>query len=200
MIRPVARKSLHVDATNGDGPALEMLKALGSEPRIAILSYLGDRVVPVNQIAADLGLPPSTATMHIVVLEKAGLLHTEMRPASRGLQKVCARTYDELVIDLPRGEHHTREAFETTMPIGGYSDFSVEPTCGLARSDGLIGYLDDSNSFYEPDHVRAQPALVPRRIRRVPVPQSHPTGSQRALTPGDRRSLQRSTPARSGLA
>ena len=154
--RHIARKSLHVDASGTDGLALEVLKALGSETRIAILRYLGDRVVSVNQIAADLGLPPSTATMHIVVLEKAGLLHTEMRPASRGLQKVCARTYDELVIDLPRGEHHTREAIELTMPIGGYSDFSVEPTCGLARSDGLIGYLDDPNSFYEPDRVRAQ--------------------------------------------
>lgn len=155
--RMLARKSLHVDATGAaDGQALEMLKALGNETRIAILRYLGDRVVAVNQIAQDLGLPASTATMHIVVLERAGLLHTEMRPASRGLQKVCARTYDELVIDLPRGERHTREAIELTMPIGGYSDFSVEPTCGLAGADGLIGYLDDPNSFYEPDHLRAQ--------------------------------------------
>ena len=154
--RPVARKSLHVDASGADGTALEMLKALGNETRIGILRYLGDRVVPVNQIAQDLGLPPSTATMHIVVLEKAGLLHTEMRPASRGLQKVCARTYDELVVDLPRGEHHTRAAVELTMPIGGYSDFSVEPTCGLASAERLIGFLDDPNSFYEPDRLGAQ--------------------------------------------
>ena len=154
--RPVARKSLHVDATAADGAAVEMLKALGSDTRMAILRYLGDRVVAVNQIAQDLGLPASTATMHIAVLEKAGLLHTEMRPASRGLQKVCARTYDELVIDLPRGEHHTRSAIEMTMPVGGYSEFSVEPTCGLASTTGLIGYLDDPNSFYEPDHLRAQ--------------------------------------------
>jgi predicted transcriptional regulator len=155
VARPVARKSLHVDAAE-DVLALETLKALGNETRLAILRYLGDRVVPVNQIAQDLGLPPSTATMHIVVLERARLLHTEMKPASRGLQKVCARTYDELVIDLPRGEHHTREAIEHTMPIGGFSDFDVEPTCGLAGTNGLIGYLDDPSSFYEPERVRAQ--------------------------------------------
>jgi predicted transcriptional regulator len=154
--RPVARKSLHIDAAGVDGSPLDVLKALGSEPRIAILRYLGDRVVPVNQIAKDLGLPASTAAMQILVLEKAGLLHTEMRPASRGLQKVCARTYDELVIDLPRGEHHTRAAIEVTMPIGGFSDFDVEPTCGLAGAHGLIGYLDDPNSFYEPDRLGAQ--------------------------------------------
>ena len=133
-----------------------MLKALGNETRMAILRYLGDRVVAVNQIAQDLHLPASTATMHIAVLEKAGLLHTEMRPASRGLQKVCARTYDELVIDLPRGEHHTRSAVELSMPVGGFSEFQVEPTCGLAGRDGLIGFLDDPNSFYEPDRLQAQ--------------------------------------------
>lgn len=154
--RIVARKSFHVAASSADGAALEMLKALGNETRIAILRYLGDRVVPVNQIAHDLGLPASTATMHIAVLEKAGLLHSEMRPASRGLQKVCARTYDELVIDLPRGEHHTHNAVELSMPVGGYSDFSVEPTCGLAGRDGLIGFLDDPNTFYEPDRLLAQ--------------------------------------------
>jgi predicted transcriptional regulator len=154
--RLVARKSFHVDASTAEGPGLEMLKALGNETRMAILRYLGDRVVPVNQIAADLNLAASTATMHIAVLEKAGLLHSEMRPASRGLQKVCARTYDELVIDLPRGEHHTRSSVELSMPVGGYSDFEVEATCGLAGRDGLIGYLDDANSFYEPDRLQAQ--------------------------------------------
>jgi predicted transcriptional regulator len=133
-----------------------MLKALGNETRIGILRYLGDRVVPVNQIARELRLPASTATMHVNVLERAGLLHTEMRPASRGLQKVCARTYDELVIDLPRGPHHTRSAVELNMPVGGYSDFAVEPTCGLAGRDGLIGFLDDPNSFYEPDRVHTE--------------------------------------------
>lgn len=152
----VTRRSLHVDASAADDEALELLKALASETRIAILSYLGDRVVPVNRIARDLGLPQSTATMHVAVLERVGLLHTALEPASRGLQKVCARSYDELVIDLPRGVHHTRDAVEVSMPIGGYSDFSVEPTCGLASTTKLIGYLDDPNSFYEPDRLEAQ--------------------------------------------
>ena len=101
--RVIARKSFHVDGTTGEGHAAEIFRALASDTRVAILRYLGDRVVAVNQIAKDMGLPSSTATMHITVLERAGLIHTELRPASRGLQKVCARTYDELVFDLPRG-------------------------------------------------------------------------------------------------
>jgi predicted transcriptional regulator len=152
----VSGKTIHIDAQAADGQAMPMLKALANETRIAILRYLGDRVVPVNRIAADLGLPASTATMHIGILERGGLLHTEMRPAVRGLQKVCARTYDELVIGLPRGSRDHRLQWEQSMPVGGYSDSDVDPTCGLAGSTGLIGFLDDPSSFFEPDRQSAQ--------------------------------------------
>ena len=150
------RKSLHVDGSAGDGAVVDVFQALASETRVSILRYLGDRVVAVNQIALDLGLKSSTATMHITILERAGLLHTELRPASRGLQKVCARTYDELVFDLPRGPHHTRDAVDVDMPIGAFSDFDIQPTCGIVTDTGLIGFLDDPTAFYEPDRLNAQ--------------------------------------------
>jgi predicted transcriptional regulator len=149
-------KALMMDARSPDGATVMLLKALANETRMAILEYLGDRVVALTQVAADLGLPASTAAMHIGILERAGLLHTELQPASRGLQKVCARTYDELVIDLPRGTHHSRDRVEVSMPIGAYTSFEASPTCGLAGANGLIGYLDDPNAFYEPEHINAQ--------------------------------------------
>lgn len=149
-------KALMMDARSPDGATISLLKALANETRMAILEYLGDRVVALTQVAQDLDLPASTAAMHIGILERAGLLHTELQPASRGLQKVCARTYDELVIELPRGTHHARDRVEVSMPIGGYSRFETTPTCGLASASGLIGYLDDPNAFYEPERIHAQ--------------------------------------------
>lgn len=169
-------KAIHIDAQRSNGQALSMMKALASDTRMSILRYLGDRVVPINRIAADLHLPSSTATMHITILEKAGLLHTEMRPAVRGLQKVCARTYDELVIELPRGRHDIRKHLEQSMPIGAYLECRVEPTCGLASQTGLIGFLDDPASFYEPGRIGAQliwfrcGSLEYRFPNRVPSP------------------------------
>ena len=65
--RVAARKSFHVDGTTGEGHAAEIFRALANDTRVAILRYLGDRVVAVNQIAKDMGLPASTATMHITV-------------------------------------------------------------------------------------------------------------------------------------
>jgi predicted transcriptional regulator len=150
-------KAMHLDARAADERVVQLLKAIANETRMGILLYLGDRIVPVNRIAEDLGLASSTATMHIAILERAGFIRTEMRPASRGLQKVCARTYDELVIDLPHGgAPMAQPAIETSMPIGAFSNFDVRPTCGLAGPTGLIGFLDDPASFYEPERINAQ--------------------------------------------
>lgn len=133
-----------------------MLKALGSEPRLAILRYLGDHVVCVNEIAEDLHMPPSTAAMHVAVLEEAGLIRCDLRPASHGLRKVCARTYDEIVLGLPRGDRRPHRTDEVSMPVGAYTDVRVEPTCGLAGRAGLVGRMDDPASLYEPERIHAQ--------------------------------------------
>lgn len=173
-------KSLHIDARDPSDRVVRVLKALGNETRLAILQYIGDRVVPLSEVARELNLPPSTAAMHTLVLETAGLLHSEMRPASRGLQKVCARTYDELVIDLPRGRPSSTNVIEHEMPIGGFSEVAVTPTCGLASATSLIGFLDDPASFYEPERLSAQlvwfgSGYVEYRFPNRLPPMAHPT-------------------------
>lgn len=133
-----------------------VMKGLASDPRIAILRYLGGSSCSVNEIAKALGMPPSTATMHVNILEEAGLVHTELKPATRGLQKICARTYDRVVVVLPRGELPADNVIDISMPIGMYVDCQVEPTCGLASETGIIGQFDDFNTFYDPGRVNAQ--------------------------------------------
>ncbi len=134
----------------------EVTKALGSETRLEILRFLSAHTCTLLEIAEALDLPPSTATLHINVLEKAGLIETNLRPATRGLQKVCARVFDRVVIQLP-GEHEIKDTtVEVSMPIGAYADVNLIPTCGLAGELGIIGHLDDTSAFYEPDRIYAQ--------------------------------------------
>ncbi len=149
-------KVLFLDLTNNTETALDLLKALSSETRLAILAYLGDRAVNVNDIAVALQIAPSSATTHIQILEKADLIRTEVIPASRGLQKLCARTYDDVHIRLERVKDNSLNSFRVSMPVGQNFDFDVSPTCGLASETRLIGLLDTPASFYEPDHVSAQ--------------------------------------------
>jgi predicted transcriptional regulator len=145
-----------IDAEVGGGLSVEIFKALGSEPRLSILRYLGTRQVPVNQIAQDLGMPASTANRHIAMLEDAGLVLSQMLPATRGLQKVVARRFGAILIDLPSDPQHRDEAVEISMPIGAFTDFQVDPTCGLASPSALIGLQDDPHSFYDPERISAQ--------------------------------------------
>jgi predicted transcriptional regulator len=131
-------------------------KALGSETRLEILRFLSVHTCSLLEIAEALNLPPSTATLHINVLEKAGLIETDLRPATRGLQKVCARVFDRVVIQLPAQYEPEDTTVEVSMPIGTYTDTSIIPTCGLAGELGIIGHLDDPSTFYEPDRIYAQ--------------------------------------------
>ena len=131
-------------------------KALGSETRLEILRFLSAHTCSVLEIAEALDLPPSTATLHINVLEKAGLIKTDLRPATRGLQKVCARVYDRIVIQLPADTERAETAVEVSMPIGAFLDIQVIPTCGLLGELGIIGQLDDPGAFYEPERIHAQ--------------------------------------------
>ena len=131
-------------------------KALGSETRLEILRFLSAHTCTLLEIAEALDLPPSTATLHINVLEKAGLIETDLRPATRGLQKVCARVYDRIVIQLPAAGEREDTGVEVSMPIGAFVDVNIIPTCGLLGDLGIIGHLDDPSAFYEPERIHAQ--------------------------------------------
>jgi predicted transcriptional regulator len=139
------------------GQQLErVLKALDSPNRIRMLRYLAGRVASVSEIATALEIPVSTAALHVETLEDAGLILTELAPASRGLQKFCSRIYDRIVIDLPINEKPREQIVELNMPVGAFADCQIVPTCGLVSESEIIGLIDDPASFYEPARVNAQ--------------------------------------------
>lgn len=155
--RDAIRRVKILDSATDSVELERVLKALDSLNRIRILRYLTSRTASVNEIAGALGLPLSTVSLHVDILQEAGLIQTELEPASRGVRKICARMYDQIVFDLPRTPLQQRHpSIELTMPIGAYSDCQVASTCGLAGENGLIGLVDDPASFYEPGRMEAQ--------------------------------------------
>lgn len=153
-----SHRILELLATDANLERLELVtKALGSDKRLAILSFLGAHTCTVLEIAEALDIPQSTATLHVNILEKAGLIKTDLQPATRGLQKVCARAFDRVVIQLPAESSQQEEStIEVCMPIGTYVDARVFPTCGLAGEMGIIGHLDEPATFFEPERIYAQ--------------------------------------------
>ncbi len=175
--KDLLRRVLVLDSGSDPARLERVLKALDSLNRIRILWFLADKVASVNEIAAALDLPMSTAALHIEALEAAGLIQTELEPASRGLRKVCTRMYDQIVLDLPVTEQPYDQAIELSMPIGAYVDCQVTPTCGLLNESGPVGLLDDPASFYEPEHVDAQLLWLTQGFVEYRFPNRLPSGA-----------------------
>lgn len=132
-------------------------KALASDPRMRILEYLITRVASLSEISNDLEMPIATASLHLNVLEEASLLSSHTIPGKRGQQRIYTRIYDAVVFKLP-GDNtlKARNNFMVRMPVGGFVNHSVVPTCGLAGTDAPIGIMDNPVSFYEPERYHAQ--------------------------------------------
>ncbi|MEP0322704.1 MULTISPECIES: ArsR/SmtB family transcription factor [Hyphomicrobiales] len=135
----------------------DLMRGLASEVRVAILKLLRDgEEKNVNQIAERLGLPQSTVSSNLQVLEDTGLITTESRKARKGSQKVCRTAFSEILVgfrdDLPQAGDGT---IEVSMPLGLYTTCEVTGPCGLCSVDGVIGLLDVPNTFLEPDRMKA---------------------------------------------
>jgi predicted transcriptional regulator len=150
------RRSLFIDTARPDAEVERVVKGLASEPRLAILRHLSNHTSSINEIAKAVEMPHSTVAMHINILEEAGLVYTELIPASRGQKKVCSTACDSIVIMLPGAASRTENILEYDMPIGAYTDCEIAPTCGLASAHDYIGALDSPASFYFPDRTQAQ--------------------------------------------
>jgi predicted transcriptional regulator len=155
--RPAYNRVLTLTAVDHTLESVELVtKALASDKRLAILRFLGTHTCSVLEVAEALDLPASTATQHINILEKAGLIKTDLQPASRGLQKLCARLYDQVIVQFPIATERQETFVEVAMPNGAYVHAEVVPTWGLLTENGIIGHLDDPAAFFEPERIHAQ--------------------------------------------
>ena len=133
-----------------------VLRALASDRRVEILNLLQTRTMNVSEIADSLEATMSATSEHIKLLSDAGLIVTEMIPGTRGMQKACGRAVDAVLVSLPESASTSSRLIEVSMPVGAFTAFRVEPTCGLLGADGAIGLFDDVGAFYEPERINAQ--------------------------------------------
>ncbi|WP_169088828.1 ArsR/SmtB family transcription factor [Paenibacillus sp. PL91] len=132
--------------------------ALASDVRINILKLLNFKQENIVDIAEKLDLPVSTVASNIRVLENAGIIVTEVLPASRGTMKVCSRTFDDIHMQLNvnAGYNNQASVYQIDMPVGCYTDCEINPTCGLITETGIVQPVDEPSHFYHPSRISAQ--------------------------------------------
>ncbi len=131
-------------------------KALASETRIEILRQLRYRELNVNEIAELLNIPASSSAAHVKVLEEAGIIKTTLQPGIRGSMKLCRIVLDHVYVEMNTSKNLEQDEEVIRMPIGGFVDYRIEPTCGMASAKGPIGSEDDPRCFYLPERTEAQ--------------------------------------------
>lgn len=136
--------------------SVDLFKALASETRVRILELLAQNEMNINELGQVLQISQPTVTKHTQLLEQIGLIKSEYMPGVQGMQKRCRLAYDRLIISFEPTEQPEERVEEIEMPIGLYTLVNPTPTCGLANSQRIIGFLDDTQSFFDPERASAQ--------------------------------------------
>ena len=135
--------------------SLKLFEALASPVRLKILDLLHDgSEMNINELAKKLELTNSALTMHIQKLSDCGLVRIRLSSFSRGMQKLCSLTEDKMLIELV-DKMSNENYYETELDVGQYSEYSINPTCGLADTNALIGDLDNPQAFSFPERFHA---------------------------------------------
>jgi predicted transcriptional regulator len=135
---------------------LPVYEALASNVRIQIIQLLAKQPMNIKELAQSLSLSSAIMTMHVKKLEKSGIIQTSMVPSKGGVQKICELAVDGIEIDFPNNRQSKRESHQTVVSVGHYTDFQIQPTCGLATTRKIIGQFDDPRHFLDPERVDAK--------------------------------------------
>ena len=135
---------------------LAAIKGVSSLPRIKLLKELSKNPgINVNDLAQLSGLPQSSVSTHLQVLEKAGLVRTEVQRARKGNQKICFAVYDELIVSFhPITQALSTSLIEVSMPLGLYTNNAVTGPCGICSTEGILGLLDVPETFMDPERMK----------------------------------------------
>ena len=149
----MSRNFLIVDPEEG----IEVLKAFASPARVKVLKLLHTQgAMNINDIASTLGLPQSSVSANVQILEEAGLIRTETQRARKGNQKLCHTLFDEVLVMFKEDSTPANsDKVEVAMPLGLYTSCEVSAPCGLCSSEGIIGFLDVPDTFLDPARMGA---------------------------------------------
>jgi predicted transcriptional regulator len=138
------------------GSSADTFRALASETRLRILDLLAHGDLNINEIGTALGLAQPTVTKHMQLLEQVGLVKAEYMPGAQGMQKRCRIGVERLMVSLNTERTPDECVEEVSMPVGLFTRAEPTPTCGLVNGERVIGFLDEPQSFYDPDRGTAK--------------------------------------------
>lgn len=137
--------------------ALNVYKALASDTRIDILKILIQNSSTVSELSKILGYSKAIISRYLKILENAHLIKCNRQYESDmdGRKRIYQIAVDHIDIEFPKKVYLPFKKITEEIRLGYYSDFSVEPTCGLASATDHIGEIDDPRAFASNERIEA---------------------------------------------
>ncbi|MFC4386733.1 ArsR/SmtB family transcription factor [Gracilibacillus marinus] len=136
--------------------SLPVYEALASEVRLHIIQLLSKNKLNIKELSEALGISSPIVTKHVKKLEVAGIIRTEKIPGKSGLQRISILKVDCIEINFPAKISQSYATYETSVPVGHFTNYHVVPTCGIATTEDIVGTLDDPRFFMDPKRVDAR--------------------------------------------
>jgi len=131
--------------------SLSVYEALASPVRLKIIRLLSVQAMSVKELATELGISSPIVTKHLNKLEQAELIQSKRV----GHQKMSSLRVDTIAIKFPHAIFPDFKVHKMAIPVGHYTEYSVQPSCGLAGPDDYIGKVDNPKYFMFPERVNA---------------------------------------------
>lgn len=135
--------------------SLPVFEALASETRLKIIRFIGNEKKSIGEIAQYLGISSAITTRHVQQMEDAGLLNSERGIGKNRNKKMVFLKVDDIHIAFPEKIYQGYQLHPFDLPLGHFTDFSVQPTCGLATVEEVVGKSDDPKYFMDAKRVDA---------------------------------------------
>lgn len=134
---------------------LPLYEALASDVRLKMIELLAKQPMNNKDLAAHLHISSAIVTSHVRKLQEAGIVESKLERINGGTHKINRLCVEGVQLLFPTQNTTMRHFHEVSIPVGHYMKFAVEPTCGLATSEKIIGQFDEPRYFYDPERVDA---------------------------------------------
>jgi predicted transcriptional regulator len=148
-------KLLELNADNKERLCL-VARALSVPVRIDMVGLLFHKEYSILELARELGLPASSAGVHVRILEEAGIISATRKTIDGVNVKVCRLDKVLVHMILRTSTSNLNEISSLQIPIGNFSFCEPSGRCGLISDTAFIGVEDDPRSFYLLEKSTAQ--------------------------------------------
>ncbi len=134
----------------------KVCSALSVKTRRDIIKLITKAPSSINEIAWNLNIPVSTASFHVKTLVDANILRYTSSNNKRGNEKLVSLNMVMFNLMLDRNSATVSDNIQViTVPIGSYTAYRAEPTCGINTPDGVLVIEDTPALFSSPQRFEA---------------------------------------------